>query len=182
MLLQTVVSVLLLRSLLIKLYINSSILFSPMNNKPYLFLLLLCFVWLLQSCTTNPIFKIDTLRESDDSMYCNKTFGKDVNTIKNLNEFWFQTGKMDTGTVDNSPLVKAGIISIDKKRNILYLKNTHTINDTTIEVYTNNIFIVTLSYTQKENEYNEIFYIGDLIIDNTKQKEDYKIEGIDCRL
>ncbi|HMG82584.1 MAG TPA: hypothetical protein VK559_06085 [Ferruginibacter sp.] len=89
---------------------------------------------------------------------------------------------MDTGTVDNSPLVKAGIISIDKKRNILYLKNTHTINDTTIEVYTNNIFIVTLSYTQKENEYNEIFYIGDLIIDNTKQKEDYKIEGIDCRL
>jgi hypothetical protein len=132
----------------------------------------------LISCS-QPI-KLDTMRESSEFLHCDKTFGKDLNTLEHLNQFWVQTGIIDT--TSESPPFYAAIIVIKNKEIVLHSAGAQKDNDTRTETYSDSIYTLTLSYKKRENEIHQNIYEGKLTIKIGKVRAVYDMTGVNCRL
>jgi len=143
--------------------------------------LYILFFMLCYSCSgTNNSINVQIVRHSSELLGCDKIFADNLQAIEERNEILLQTGSIDT--TDEQPPVKSAILTIDKNETILTLIDVTTTNKETIEKYQGNGYNLTLTYQNTVGKYDKLIYIGKFIIENSKSKREFKIEGKNCVL
>ena len=133
------------------------------------------------SCSgTNSSINVQIVRHSSELLSCDKIFADNLQAIEERNEILLQTGSIDT--TDEQPPVKSAILTIDKNETILNLINVTTTNNETIEKYKGNDYNLTLIYQNANGQHGKLIYIGKFIIENSKSKREFSIEGKNCVL
>jgi len=120
------------------------------------------------------------VRHSSELLSCDKIFAENLQAIEERNEILLQTGSIDT--TDEQPPVKSAILTIDKNETILNLVNVTTTNKETIEKYKGNDYNLTLTYRNTIGQHGKLIYTGKFIIENSKSKREFSIEGKNCVL
>ena len=146
----------------------------------FFFILIVLFFY---SCTQHNLeqdIKVEEARGSSNILECDKMFGENTGTLEEKNEILLQTGLIDT-TDEHLP-IKGAVIHINENEIFLNFINAKSSSDSTIEAYSGEGYLITLSYTEKRNAFNSLIYVGSFIIEKDRLKSEYKIEGRKCTL
>ena len=133
---------------------------------------------LLNSCKS---IHLEENNKTSELLHSQKEFGEDLDKLKYENKFILQIGYIDT--TDEEPPIRTAIIKINEKDILMNFVESKTSNDSTVEVYANTDYKISLFYQKKEDDIlHEIFYSGELVVETKGKKSEYSVKGTDSRL
>ena len=131
------------------------------------------------SCSDNS-FNVQVVRHSSELLKCDKIFADNLKAIEERNEILLQTGSIDT-TNEQSP-IKSAIVTIDKNEIALTLIKSITLNKETTERYEGKGYTLTLTYQNNSSQSDKLVYNGKFVIENSKSKREFEVQGKNCTL
>lgn len=105
----------------------------------------------------------------------NYHFGKDLNSIVQLNEFILITGKIDTTT--ESPPLRLAVISVNHNKIFLTLRKAHTTDDGINENYSGNGYSLSLTFKERKIQNHSPIYEGYFVIGHDHLRSSYNVVG-----
>jgi len=140
-----------------------------------------CIIYFLlsYSCSGNS-FNVQVVRHSSELLKCDKIFANNLKAIEERNEILLQTGSIDT-TDEQSP-IKSAIVTIDKNEIALTLIKATTLNKETTERYQGKGYTLILTYQNNSGQSGKLVYTGKFVIENSRFKKEFEIQGKKCTL